>query len=78
MSLLHYQKRQLKFEYRCAEGRLILCDAITYAQQLGATRIIDIATLTGACVAALGDVYTGVFSNSDDYYKEFEESMKKK
>lgn len=60
-----------------AEGRLILCDAITYAQQLGATRIIDIATLTGACVAALGDVYTGVFSNSDDYYKEFEESMKR-
>lgn len=54
-----------------AEGRLILCDAITYAQQLGATRLIDLATLTGACVAALGDLYTGVFSNSDAYYQEF-------
>ena len=59
-----------------AEGRLILCDAITYAQKLGAKRIIDLATLTGACVAALGDVYTGVFSNSDCYYKEFEQSLK--
>lgn len=59
-----------------AEGRLILCDAITYAQQLGATRLIDLATLTGACVSALGEVYTGVFSNSEDYYKEFEKIAK--
>lgn len=58
-----------------AEGRLILCDAITYAQQLGATKIIDLATLTGACVTALGDVYTGVFSNDDDYYHEFAQAM---
>lgn len=58
-----------------AEGRLILCDAITYAQQLGAKKIIDLATLTGACVRALGDVYTGVFSNSDEYYHEFEQAM---
>ena len=59
-----------------AEGRLILCDAITYAQQLGIKQIIDIATLTGACVAALGDVYTGVFSNDDEYYQAFEQAMK--
>lgn len=59
-----------------AEGRLILCDAITYAQQLGATHLIDLATLTGACVSALGDIYTGVFSNSDSFYQEFEEAMK--
>ena len=59
-----------------AEGRLILCDAITYAQRLGATHLIDLATLTGACVAALGDVYTGVFANDDVYYQEFEEAMK--
>lgn len=59
-----------------AEGRLILCDAITYAQKLGATRLIDLATLTGACVSALGDVYTGVFANDDEYYHEFEEAMK--
>ena len=59
-----------------AEGRLILCDAITYAQKLGASHLIDLATLTGACVAALGDVYTGVFANDDAYYQEFEQAMK--
>ena len=59
-----------------AEGRLILCDAITYAQRLGASHLIDLATLTGACVAALGDVYTGVFANDDAYYQEFEQAMK--
>lgn len=58
-----------------AEGRLILCDAITYAQQLGAKKIIDLATLTGACVSALGDIYTGVFSNDDCYYHQFEKIM---
>lgn len=59
-----------------AEGRMILCDALTYAQELGATRIIDMATLTGACVAALGFVYTGVFSNSEVFYQEFEKALK--
>lgn len=39
-----------------AEGRLVLCDAITYAQKQGAQKIIDLATLTGACVAALGKI----------------------
>ncbi len=57
-----------------AEGRLILCDAITYAQELGATRLIDLATLTGACVSALGELYTGVFSNSDSYCEEILQS----
>jgi leucyl aminopeptidase len=49
-----------------AEGRLILCDAITYARQFKPRCVIDIATLTGACVIALGHIYTGVFSNNDD------------
>jgi leucyl aminopeptidase len=49
-----------------AEGRLILCDAITYARQFKPRCLIDVATLTGACVIALGHVYTGVFSNDDD------------
>ncbi|HVY63296.1 MAG TPA: leucyl aminopeptidase [Gammaproteobacteria bacterium] len=49
-----------------AEGRLILCDAITYARrEFKPSCVIDIATLTGACVIALGHVYTGVFSNDD-------------
>ena len=49
-----------------AEGRLILCDAITYAQRFKPRSIIDVATLTGACVIAVGNVYTGLFSNDDD------------
>jgi leucyl aminopeptidase len=59
-----------------AEGRLILCDALTYAQSLNVSHIIDIATLTGACVRALGDVYTGVFSNDDKFYNTFNEALK--
>lgn len=47
-----------------AEGRLILADAITYARKLGATQIIDIATLTGACVVALGKITSGLLSNN--------------
>ena len=49
-----------------AEGRLILCDALTYAKQFKPSCIIDVATLTGACVIALGGVYTGVFSSDDE------------
>ena len=48
-----------------AEGRLVLADAIHYAKQLEPKRIIDLATLTGACVVALGPYTTGVFSNDD-------------
>jgi leucyl aminopeptidase len=47
-----------------AEGRLILVDALTYALKLGATKVIDVATLTGACVVALGTVTSGVMSNN--------------
>jgi len=48
-----------------AEGRLILCDALTYAERYGADAVVDIATLTGAMVIALGHIACGVFSNSD-------------
>lgn len=48
-----------------AEGRLILADAVHYAIKLGATRIIDVATLTGACVTALGKVASGVLTNNE-------------
>jgi leucyl aminopeptidase len=48
-----------------AEGRLILCDALTYAAQFNPEVIIDIATLTGACVVALGAHATGLLSNDD-------------
>jgi len=49
-----------------AEGRLILADAIGYANKLGAKFIIDVATLTGACRVALGDVCSGAFSNNQE------------
>ncbi len=53
-----------------AEGRLILIDAITYAQRLGCTHIIDAATLTGAIVIALGHVNVGVFSNNEELLRK--------
>jgi leucyl aminopeptidase len=48
-----------------AEGRLILADALTYAQQLGCTHLVDAATLTGAVVVALGHHHTGLFATDD-------------
>jgi leucyl aminopeptidase len=53
-----------------AEGRLILADAITFAKQLGAKKIIDIATLTGACVVALGNVASGIITNNKEWCAE--------
>lgn len=49
-----------------AEGRLILADALSYAQKLGLSPLIDLATLTGACRVALGTFYSGLFSNNQD------------
>jgi leucyl aminopeptidase len=49
-----------------AEGRLILCDALTYAERLEPRAVVDVATLTGACVVALGDVASGLFANDDE------------
>jgi leucyl aminopeptidase len=48
-----------------AEGRLVLCDALTYAERFKPRAVIDIATLTGACVVALGGVRSGLFSPND-------------
>jgi leucyl aminopeptidase len=48
-----------------AEGRLILCDALTYSRRFKPDVIIDVATLTGACVIALGHHQTGIMSNDD-------------
>jgi leucyl aminopeptidase len=54
-----------------AEGRLILADALCYANKLGATKIIDVATLTGACVIALGHAASAAVSNNDDFVQQF-------
>ena len=53
-----------------AEGRLILCDALTYVEKYKPAAVVDIATLTGAMVIALGHVATGVFANSDPLARE--------
>ena len=53
-----------------AEGRLILCDAMTYAERFEPSAVVDIATLTGACVIALGHHPSGLFSNKDALAQE--------
>ncbi|HEX8713099.1 MAG TPA: leucyl aminopeptidase [Terracidiphilus sp.] len=58
-----------------AEGRLVLADGLAYARQLGATHLIDAATLTGACVVALGMVNAGAFSNDDETYAKFDAAL---
>ncbi len=53
-----------------AEGRLILCDALTYAERFKPACVIDIATLTGACVVALGKIPSGLLANDDGLARE--------
>ncbi len=58
-----------------AEGRLTLADAVYYAaNHLGATKLIDLATLTGACLVALGEQVSAVVSNNDAFYAELQEA----
>lgn len=60
-----------------AEGRLTLADAVWFAQEQGAKRVIDTATLTGSMVAALGHEFTGAFTNNKEFYNEFYSATKK-
>lgn len=57
-----------------AEGRLVLCDALTYAERFDPEVVIDIATLTGACVIALGHHASGLFSGNDELAAEIEQA----
>ncbi|MCE7528165.1 leucyl aminopeptidase [Polynucleobacter sp. IMCC 30228] len=59
-----------------AEGRLILCDALTYVERFKPRAVIDVATLTGACIIALGSVHSGLFSDDENLVKELSESGK--
>jgi leucyl aminopeptidase len=56
---------------------MVLADGLYYARQLGATHLIDAATLTGACVVALGYVNAGLFANDDAMYSRFEQAQKR-
>src|SRR6201987_4286829 len=58
-----------------AEGRLVLADGLTYARTLGATHLIDAATLTGAIGVALGQINAGAFSNDDATYEKFNAAL---
>ena len=60
-----------------AEGRLILCDALTYASRYEPRCLLDVATLTGACVVAVGHLYTGIFSNDEALAAELLEAGKR-
>jgi leucyl aminopeptidase len=60
-----------------AEGRLILSDALTYSQQYQPKAVIDLATLTGACVVALGDYVSGLFGNDESLLRRIEEASAK-
>jgi leucyl aminopeptidase len=59
-----------------AEGRLILADALTYAARNGASHVVDFATLTGAMVVALGDVYAGLFGSDDAWIERVHHAAK--
>ena len=54
-----------------AEGRLVLADAVTYALQSGADYLIDVATLTGGVIVALGMDKTGALTNNEEFFEEF-------
>jgi len=60
-----------------AEGRLLLCDALVYAAERKPDCIVDLATLTGACVVALGDAAAGLFGNDDRLVRELEAAGKR-
>jgi leucyl aminopeptidase len=55
---------------------MVLADGLCYARQLGATHLVDAATLTGACVVALGMVHGGIFANDDEIYSRFDQARK--
>ena len=58
-----------------AEGRMVLADGLHYARELGANRLIDAATLTGAVAIALGQINAGVFANDEDAYQHFTKAL---
>jgi leucyl aminopeptidase len=71
--ITQYNGKTVEINNTDAEGRLILADALAYAIEQGADRVVDIATLTGAVMIALGSTYAAVISNDDDLAGEIEE-----
>lgn len=71
--ITQYNGKTVEVNNTDAEGRLILADALAYAIEQGADRVVDIATLTGAVMIALGSTYAAVISNDDELAKQVEE-----
>jgi leucyl aminopeptidase len=65
-----YNGKTIEIDNTDAEGRLILADALSYAIELGSDKVVNLATLTGAIIVALGSTYAGFFSNDDDWCAE--------
>jgi leucyl aminopeptidase len=74
--ITQYNGKTVEVNNTDAEGRLILADALAYAVELGAERIVDLATLTGAVLIALGSTYAAVIANDDELAAEVEEAGK--
>jgi leucyl aminopeptidase len=72
--ITQYSGKTVEVNNTDAEGRLILADALAYAAELGAEQIVDIATLTGAVMIALGSSYAAVISNDDELAAEVEQA----
>jgi len=68
--LKSFSGKYIEITHTDAEGRLILADGILYAKSLGATKLVDIATLTGAVVVALGNETTGLMTNNEEWGNE--------
>lgn len=75
--LIAKNKKSIEVKNTDAEGRLVLADCLCYAQEQNPDFIIDLATLTGACVVALGEYSFGIMGNSDTLKKEMFEASKK-
>ena len=65
-----FSGKTIEVQHTDAEGRVVLADAITYAKRLGVTKLVDVATLTGAIQVALGHEVTGLMSNDEEWAKE--------
>ncbi|EDP75497.1 leucyl aminopeptidase [Hydrogenivirga sp. 128-5-R1-1] len=68
--------KHIEIDNTDAEGRVTLADVLSYASELKPSRIIDMATLTGACMVALGEYTAGLFTNSEDFAEEIKEVAK--
>ena len=76
--LKHYNGKTSEIISTDAEGRLVLSDSLAYGiEKFAPSRVLDFATLTGACVVALGNIYAGMMGNDDSFMKELVDASRK-